>query len=77
MKNNWIIALFGLSLFFLVMSVFYAVVYAAPKGLQGMYQAFAPFVELTTSKLHFGEFVPMPTLPAESIRIASDALEPV
>jgi hypothetical protein len=47
MKNNSIIALFGLSLFFLVMSVLYTIIFLVPKNLSETLQVFAPLVVFT------------------------------
>lgn len=44
MKNIGIIALFGFSLFFLVMAVLYSIIYLAPKNLSETLQIFAPLV---------------------------------
>ena len=44
MKNNWIIALFGFSLFFLVMAVLYSMIYSAPINLPDILQIFFPLV---------------------------------
>jgi hypothetical protein len=48
MKNNWIIALFGLSLYFLVMTVLYTIINLDPENtLPKSLEVFAPFVVLS------------------------------
>ena len=46
MKNNWVIILFGLSLFFLVMSIFYTIIVANP-DVDKIPEVFAPFIILS------------------------------
>lgn len=46
MKNNWVVILFGLSLFFLVMSVFYTIIVANP-DVDKIPEVFVPFVMLS------------------------------
>ncbi|VVB77870.1 Uncharacterised protein [uncultured archaeon] len=47
MKQSWVTILFGLSLFFLVMSVLYFIISLAPKGEPDFLGMFAPFVILS------------------------------
>jgi len=47
MKQNWVIILFGLSLFFLVMAVLYSVIFLAPEGAPKFLQMFVPLVVFT------------------------------
>jgi len=44
MKQNWVTLLFGFSLFFLVMTVLYAVIFLAPKGEPDFLGIFVPLV---------------------------------
>ena len=44
MKQNWVIVLSGLSLFFLVMAVLYSIILLAPEGAPGFLSIFVPFV---------------------------------
>jgi len=45
MKNNWIIVLFGLSLFFLVLSVLYTMMFVFPENdVENRFQIFIPLV---------------------------------
>ena len=47
MKNNWIIVLFGFSLFLLVMTVLHTLIFLTPEGLKGNLEVFAPFIVLS------------------------------
>lgn len=47
MKQNSIIILFGLSLFFLVMAVLYSLLSLAPEGAPDFLQVFVPLVVLS------------------------------
>lgn len=47
MKQNQIIALFGLRLLFLVMAVLYSIIFLAPEGAPGLLRVFVPLVVFT------------------------------
>lgn len=47
MRQNWVAALFGLSLFFLVIAVFYSFINIIPTETPDYLQIFIPFIVLS------------------------------